>query len=39
MDNPPPAYDPKVSQWDGIEDTADDPEEIRVIFSALDSFA
>lgn len=39
MDGHPPASDPKVSQWDGIEDTADDPEEIRVIFSALDSFS
>ncbi|ORY71885.1 N2227-like protein-domain-containing protein [Pseudomassariella vexata] len=25
------------SQWNGVEDTIDDPEEIRVIFSALDS--
>ena len=26
------------SHWGGIEETAEDPEEVRVIFSALDSF-
>ena len=26
------------SHWDGIEETVEDPEEVRVIFSALDSF-
>lgn len=26
------------SQWNGVEETIDDPEEIRVIFCALDSF-
>ncbi|KAK6077292.1 methyltransferase family [Seiridium cupressi] len=27
------------SQWSGVEDTIEDPEEIKVIFQALDSFA
>ncbi|KAI0124248.1 N2227-like protein-domain-containing protein [Xylariales sp. AK1849] len=27
------------SQWNGVEDTIEDPEEVKVIFSALDSFA
>ncbi|KAI1370908.1 N2227-domain-containing protein [Hypoxylon crocopeplum] len=27
------------SQWNGVEDTIDDPEEVRVIFCALDSFS
>lgn len=25
-------------QWDGVEETIEDPEEVRVIFCALDSF-
>ncbi|CAJ2508263.1 Uu.00g094490.m01.CDS01 [Anthostomella pinea] len=32
----PPAED---NQWDGVEGTIEDPEEIRVIFCALDSFS
>lgn len=27
-----------TSAWAGIEENAEDPEEVRVIFSALDSF-
>ncbi|KAK8041246.1 hypothetical protein PG994_014253 [Apiospora phragmitis] len=27
------------TQWNGVEDTAEDPEELRVIFQALDSFS
>lgn len=27
------------NQWSGVEDTIEDPEEFRVIFQALDSFA
>lgn len=26
------------SHWNGVEDAIEDPEELRVIFSALDSF-
>jgi carnosine N-methyltransferase len=26
------------SHWNGVEDATDDPEEMRVIFCALDSF-
>ena len=29
---------PDDSAWAGVEENADDPEEVRVIFSALDSF-
>ena len=29
---------PEETQWDGIENTIEDPEEIRVIFAALDSY-
>jgi carnosine N-methyltransferase len=29
---------PDDSAWAGVEDNAEDPEEVRVIFSALDSF-
>lgn len=32
----PPAQE---SSWGGVEDNMDDPEEVRVIFSALDSFS
>lgn len=27
------------NHWSGVEDTCDDPEETKVIFSALDSFS
>jgi hypothetical protein len=27
------------NQWSGVEDTIEDPEEVKVIFQALDSFA
>ena len=27
------------TQWNGVEDTVEDPEELRVIFQALDSFS
>ena len=29
---------PDDSTWGGVEENVEDPEEIRVIFSALDSF-
>ncbi|KAI1849409.1 hypothetical protein JX266_004904 [Neoarthrinium moseri] len=34
--NVPPTEE---AQWSGVEDTIEDPEEVKVIFSALDSFA
>lgn len=39
MADHPPATRPDEGQWSGVEDTIEDPEETKVIFSALDSFA
>ena len=41
MDQEPPQQAPPAqeSSWGGVEDNMDDPEEVRVIFSALDSFS
>ncbi|KAI1093980.1 N2227-domain-containing protein [Rostrohypoxylon terebratum] len=39
MESATQAYDGDDSQWNGVEENIEDPEEIRVIFQALDSFS
>ncbi|XDG02292.1 hypothetical protein ABKA04_001907 [Annulohypoxylon sp. FPYF3050] len=38
MESATQVYDGDDSQWNGVEENIEDPEEIRVIFQALDSF-
>lgn len=39
MDNAQGQQSAETNDWEGVDNTVSDPEEARVIYSALDSFA